>query len=65
MSAKTRRQKAAQPAQSEDSDVPSPASNGAVKTPKKKSKSLSPSPQPESRENVFLFAPNLIGMLLF
>lgn len=59
MSAKTRRQKAAQAAQS-DSDVPSPASNGAVKTPKR-SKSKSPPPQLEARENVFLFAPNLIG----
>lgn len=61
MSAKTRRQKAAQAAQS-DSDVPSPASNGAVKTPKR-NKSKSP-PQPEARENVFLFAPNLIGTYL-
>lgn len=59
MSAKTRRQKAAQAAQS-DSDVPSPASNGALKTPKR-SKSKSPSPPVEEKENVFLFAPNLIG----
>lgn len=52
-------------AQSEDSDVSSPNGNGAVKTPSKKKKSASPSPSPSSKrepkENVFLFAPNLIG----
>ena len=63
MSAKTRRQKAALGVQSEDSDVPSPNGNGAVKSPAKKSKSPSrrQSPGPEKKENVFLFAPNLIG----
>ena len=65
MGAKTRRQKAALGVQSEDSDVPSPNGNGAVKSPSKKSKSKSPSrrvsPGREKKENVFLFAPNLIG----
>lgn len=51
-------------AQSDDSDVSSPNGNGTVKTPSKKkraSPSPSPSPKQQPRENVFLFAPNLIG----
>ncbi|EAL90907.1 phosphatidylinositol synthase 1 (CDP-alcohol phosphatidyltransferase1) [Aspergillus fumigatus] len=58
MSARTRRQKAALAAQSEDSDVTT-TSNGTTRKPPQKNSS--PSPDAEARENVFLFIPNLIA----
>ncbi|PKX93749.1 CDP-diacylglycerol--inositol 3-phosphatidyltransferase [Aspergillus novofumigatus IBT 16806] len=58
MSARTRRQKAALAAQSEDSDVTTTSNGTTRKSPRKSS---SPSPDAEARENVFLFIPNLIG----
>lgn len=57
MAARTRRQKAALAAQSDGDE--SPAGNGsAQKLSPKKNKS---SPDDEVQENVYLFAPNLIG----
>ncbi|KAJ5226280.1 hypothetical protein N7468_007505 [Penicillium chermesinum] len=58
MSARTRRQKAALAENSEESE----GSNGAAATPSKPSKKRGQSATPEEpRENIFLFAPNLIG----
>ncbi|KAJ5288232.1 hypothetical protein N7478_003918 [Penicillium angulare] len=60
MSARTRRQKAALAVPGEDSEE----GNGAVSTPSKRTRSKQRSrsaAREESRENVFLFWPNLIG----
>lgn len=60
MSARTRRQKAALAENGEESEE----GNGVVATPSKpqsKERSRSAAPE-EPRENIFLFAPNLIGM---
>lgn len=60
MSARTRRQKAALAEEREES----PNGNGSVLTPSKRTPSKKRSRsalREEPRENVFLFAPNLIG----
>lgn len=60
MSARTRRQKAALAAQSEGVDA-SPTRNGAIETPKR-SRSGTPDDDDDGvKENVYLFAPNIIG----
>ncbi|EAW07253.1 CDP-diacylglycerol--inositol 3-phosphatidyltransferase [Aspergillus clavatus NRRL 1] len=61
MSARTRRQKAALGVQAEGSDMmtTTTASNGTARKPL--SKARSPAPEEETKENVFLFVPNLIG----
>jgi CDP-diacylglycerol--inositol 3-phosphatidyltransferase len=60
MSARTRRQKAALAAQSEGGDA-SPTRNGSIETPKR-SKSATPDDDNDGvKENVYLFAPNIIG----
>ncbi|BCS26177.1 CDP-diacylglycerol--inositol 3-phosphatidyltransferase [Aspergillus puulaauensis] len=61
MSARTRRQKAALAAQSEGVDA-SPTRNGAIETPKR-SRSGTPDDDDDDgvKENVYLFAPNIIG----
>lgn len=58
MSARTRRQKAAAAALSDESDVPSNG-NGAVLTPPT-GVNVSPAVE-EPQENIFLFYPNVIG----
>lgn len=61
MSARTRRQKAALAA--EESDSPSNGSSTPSKrTPSKRAKSAT---RDEPKENIFLFTPNLIGMIPF
>lgn len=57
MSARTRKQKAALAAQSDENETP--ISNGSAQKPPKRSKSASA--EKEVKENVYLFAPNLIG----
>ncbi|KAH8434222.1 CDP-diacylglycerol--inositol 3-phosphatidyltransferase [Aspergillus melleus] len=59
MSARTRRQKAALAAQSDENETP--VSNGTAQKSPKRSKSASA--EKEVKENVYLFAPNLIGYL--
>ncbi|KAL3481975.1 CDP-alcohol phosphatidyltransferase-domain-containing protein [Aspergillus californicus] len=59
MSARTRRQKAALAAQSEGSDVSS--SNGTIQRSPKRSRSATPDVDDGVRENIYLFAPNIIG----
>jgi CDP-diacylglycerol--inositol 3-phosphatidyltransferase len=60
MSARTRRQKAALAAQTEGSDDVSSTSNGTIQRPPKQSRSASPEDDGVT-ENVYLFAPNIIG----
>lgn len=62
MSARTRRQKAALAAQSEGSDDVSSTSNGTIQRPPKQSRSASPEDDGVT-ENVYLFAPNIIGKI--
>ena len=58
MTARTRRQKAALTTQTDEKDV-APSGNGTVsKTPKE---DAPPKAEKGVKENVFLFAPNLIG----
>lgn len=67
MSARTRRQKAALAAQGDESED-SGNSNGNVSTPSKKTPSKKQSRSKlneQPKENVFLFAPNLIGKLTY
>lgn len=59
MSARTRRQKAALAA--EESDSPSNGSSPSKRTPSKRAKSAA---RDEPKENIFLFTPNLIGMII-
>lgn len=59
MSARTRKQKAALAAQSDENETP--ASNGTAQKSPKRSKSASA--EKEVKENVYLFAPNLIGTI--
>jgi CDP-diacylglycerol--inositol 3-phosphatidyltransferase len=59
MAARTRRQQAALAAQSDGTE--SPASNGTAGKSPKKTKTTA---EKEVKENVYLFAPNLIGMEL-
>jgi len=62
MSARTRRQKAALAAE-ESEDSPG---NGAVSTPSKRTpskKRARSAAREERKENIFLFTPNLIGMI--
>lgn len=58
MAAKTRRQKAALAAQTDVDDI-LPNGNGTVEKTSKKNAALAA--QDDVKENVFLFAPNLIG----
>lgn len=62
MTAKTRRQKAALASQTGENDT-LPSGNGSVKN--QLEKDASPVAQDDMKENVFLFAPNLIGRQAF
>ncbi|KAL3492899.1 CDP-alcohol phosphatidyltransferase-domain-containing protein [Aspergillus germanicus] len=62
MSARTRRQKAALAAQSEGSDVSSTSNGTTRRSPKPSRSSATPEVEDDGvKENVYLFAPNIIG----